>query len=80
MELTPLLSLTIPNLESITLRGQTLNETSTAMEFWSRHPKLEFIALDYGDTETPRFDIDGVKERVSDGGFLPNLRHLSVSP
>jgi hypothetical protein len=79
MELTPLLSLTFPNLESITLRAQTLNDTSTAMEFWSRHPKLEFIGLNYGDSETPRFDIDGVKEQFGGGGFLPKLRHLTVS-
>jgi len=67
-----LFALNFPRLRSLSLGGFTLSDTTQAMEFWKRHPKLEHLRL-ISDDNTCWFTKDSVFVN-----FLPNLRHLKV--
>ncbi|KDR76892.1 hypothetical protein GALMADRAFT_225062 [Galerina marginata CBS 339.88] len=65
-----LFTLEFPYLRSLRLCNFNVDDTTVAMNFWNRHPSLEFIECTIGSQNF--FD------KTFTLNFLPNLRHLKA--
>ena len=74
----PLLQLKFAQLRSITLCNFFIEDTAQAMEFWERHPTLEYVmivrTIDRVGRQQPWFSR--IPWVIKD--FLPYLEHLKV--
>ncbi|TFK26108.1 hypothetical protein FA15DRAFT_638162 [Coprinopsis marcescibilis] len=79
LDATPLLDLTIPFLESLTLRYHFFKEPEAAMDFWKRHSNLEYISIAQGDQTYSYLPPCFTEEVQTLPNFLPKLKYL-VAP